>query len=175
MNDSNVTLNNLSNNISQNISLTINNLSNNKIETLNNFSNYSITNSYQFINNYFSSILVIIFTIPFGAIIYLKTKLSTLKGNPETDKFDILTIKISISCITGWFLTNIFIIFYLTILNPTLFSYNLVSVFVSGSGFLLIMFSIVLIWIEDLAFLIKKFNNFKSDIRSKVEKSFIFR
>lgn len=167
MNDSNVTLNNLSNNISQNLSFTINNLSDNKIETLNNYSNSSNLNLYPFINNYFPSILVITFTIPFGAIIYLKTKLSSLKNNPKTDEFDIQTARISISCITGWFLINIFIIFYFTILNPTLFSYNLVTVFASGSGFLLIMVTLVLIWIEDFASLIKEFYNFKSYMRSK--------
>ncbi len=176
MNVSNVTLNNvtLNNNTSKNISqnFILNNLSDNKIETLNNSLNSSSVNLYPFIEKNFQPIMVITFGVPFTAIIYFKTKLSNLKNNATANELDIKIIKSSISYISGWLLTNIFIIFYLAILNPTVFSYNQTTTIVSASGLLLFMFAVILIWIEDVAFLLRRFHDFKCYINSKLKNFF---
>lgn len=173
MNVTNVTLNNnLSKNISQN--LTLNNLPDNKIETLNISLNSSSINLYPFIEKNFQPIMVITFGVPFSALIYLKTKLSGLKNNTNntTNELDIKTIRSSISYISCWLLTNIFIIFYLAILNPTVFSYNQITTIVSASGLLLFMFTVILIWIEDVAFLIRRLNDFKCNLYYRLKRFF---
>ncbi|MDP3105493.1 MAG: hypothetical protein Q8M95_12915 [Candidatus Methanoperedens sp.] len=165
MNISNVTLDNLSNNISQNLNLS--NLSDQKIKTLENSLNSSSENLYPFLDRNSQPILVITYGVPFTAVIFLKTKLSNLKTNPKTNEKEIITVSSSITYISSWLLINIFILLYLGILNPTVFSYNQVIIIVLTSGLLLFMFTLVLVWLEDVGFIIRRIHDFKRYIHSK--------
>ncbi len=165
MNISNVTLDNLSNNISQNLNLI--NLSDQKIRIIENSLNSSSENLYPVLDKNSQPILVITYGFPFTAVIFLKTKLSNLKTNPKTNELEIITISSSINYISSWLLINIFILLYLGILNPNIFSYNLDIIIVSTSGLLLFMFTLVLVWLEDVGSIIRRIHDFKRYILSK--------
>jgi len=169
MNISNVTLDNLSNNISQNLNLI--NLTDQKITIIENSLNSSSENLYPFIDKNSQPILVITYGAPFTAVIFLKTKLLYLKTNPKTNpktnELEIITISSSITYISSWLSINIFILLYLGILNPNLFSYNQVIGIVSTSGLLLFMFTLVLVWLEDVGSIIRRIHDFKRYILSK--------
>jgi hypothetical protein len=167
MNISNITLNNLSNNTSQNFSS--GDLLNKSVISQNTILSH--------LTNNFSSILVITVTIPAGAVNFLNGKLKT---GASADVEEAKIIHKSIAAIGTWTIGNLAFYIYILIFNPSFPSYDQAVIYYSISGLFLVVASFCLSLREsivisyrytcdDLMDFYAKFLQLKYDIISKFQ------